>query len=289
MLWMILSLTSAASTAAKGLTIRKVSVHLDVFTIIQCQYIVSALLSAGMLLITGIPELSPGFFLFISVATVIDFSAALLYTKAISSSELAKSFPLVAFTPIFIIGTSFIFLREVPSLTGLMGILAIVLGAYVLRAEDLKKNLLTPFKLIIREKGPRYMLLTSFLFSLVSPFFKRAIFSSSPYFAMGVTHILSLVLMLLVSIPLRRLGSIPRTLKSHPWGFLIIGLMTFVTAVSYFLALDLTLAVYVVSVKRMSIPFAIILGFLFFREKNIVRHLTAGLIMVAGILLIAIG
>ncbi len=171
------------------------------FKILVCQFIRSA---ANFL--TGIPEIKPAFYYSIIVASVIDVIAAWCFLNAIASSQLAKTFPLVAFTPIFATGTSFFILGEIPSVLGLVGILLIVCGVYLLRAESIKVGILEPIKLLLKEKGQRYMLMAAFLFSFLAVFFKKAILNSSPFFAFGVTQLLSTLFLTVLFLKKKTLG-----------------------------------------------------------------------------------
>jgi uncharacterized membrane protein len=53
-------------------------------------------------------------------------------------------------------------------------------------------------------------------------------------------------------------------------------------------AIEMTLASYVISIKRTSILIGSIYGFLFFSEKDIKARLTGALVMVLGVFLITV-
>jgi len=54
------------------------------------------------------------------------------------------------------------------------------------------------------------------------------------------------------------------------------------------LAINLTLVAYVISIKRLSIIFSVIFGFLLFKEKGFKERLTGAIIMVLGVILITL-
>ena len=67
------------------------------------------------------------------------------------------------------------------------------------------------------------------------------------------------------------------------------GLATFLACITFFLAFQLKLTAYVVSVKRTSILMTIVLGYVFFKEDHLIRSLVVGCIMVLGICLVSLG
>jgi uncharacterized membrane protein len=191
MYWLFLSLASGISVAVKNIIIRKLVFLTDRQVILYSKYLFVSLFALVLIIFTGIPEIKPAFYYSITIASILDVIAAWCFLNAIASGQLAKTFPLVAFTPVFLLGTSFLILGELPSILVLVGILLIVCGAYLLRAESIKVGILEPIKLLLKEKGQRYMLMAAFLFSFLAVFFKKAILNSSPFFAFGVTQLLS--------------------------------------------------------------------------------------------------
>lgn len=287
--WILLSLLSAVSVATKNVITRKLSFHTDRSVILYAKYVFASIFAVLLILVTGVPKIKSGFYYSICLASVIDVIASWYFIQAVASAQLAKTFPLVALTPIFLIATSFFLLGEVPSGTGVTGIIAIVCGAYMLRSESIKVGLLEPFKLLLREKASRNMLIAAFLFSFLAVFFKKAILGSSPYFALCITQLLGTLLLSCIFIKRKRLGAVYRKIADNFGLLFLSGVVAFFASLALFAAFKLGLASYVVSIKRTSILFTIILGYIFFREDRIFRSLLIGIIMAMGILLISIG
>jgi len=289
MYWLLLSLASGFSVAVKNVTTRKLVFLTDRQVILYSKYLFVSLFALLLIFFTGVPEIRPAFYYSIIIASVIDVIAAWCFLNAIASTQLAKTFPLVAFTPIFLLGTSFFILGELPSILGLAGILLIVCGAYLLRAESIKVGFLEPIKLLLKEKGQRYMLVAAFLFSFLAVFFKKAILNSSPFFAFGITQLLSTLFLTLFFLKRKTLGALLKKTADNFKLLFVASIVGFLAGLTLFAAFKLGLAAYVVSVKRTSILFTIILGYIFFREDHIIRSLLIGIIMVLGIFLISVG
>lgn len=288
MTWIVLTLTSAFLVAGRNVLTRKLSFSVGQETILFATFMVTACLSGVLLLITGIPELQPAYYSSILIAGFVDVFASGLLIWAISAAELGSTFPLVALTPIFLIGTSFLILGEVPDVGGVFGIIAIVIGAYLLRVERLKTGLLKPFKLLVTEKGPRYMLMCAVLFAFVGPFFKRAIINSTAYFTLATSQILSFFFILVILLIRRRFFAVLKEIRGKLLFIAVNGVVIFAHGLFLFPAFNMTLTAYVISIKRMSILFTILLGFIFLKEKQLLKRMIVGVIMVAGIFLIAV-
>lgn len=289
MYWLFLSLTSGISVAVRNIITRKLVFRTDRRVILYSKYLFVSLFAMLLISMTGIPEIKPAFYYFVAIASILDVIAAWFYLNAIASAQLAKTFPLIAFTPIFATVTSFFVLGETPSLLGVAGILLIVCGGYLLRAESIKVGILEPIKLILKEKGQRQMLIAAFLFSFLAVFFKKAVLNSSAFFAFGVTQLLSTLFLTAFFLKKRNLGILLRKTASNFNLLLIAGIIAFIAGVTLFAAFHIGLAAYVISVKRISILFTIILGYIFFKEDHLVRSLIIGSIMVLGISLISLG
>jgi len=289
MVWILLSLLSALAVAAKNVITRKLSFHTENSVILYAKYLFASVCAVLLLLVTGLPEIKPAFYYYVSLASFIDVVASWYFIRAIASAQIARTFPLVALTPIFLIVTSFFFLGEVPSIVGAGGILAVVCGAYMLRSESIKVGPLEPFRLLLKEKAPRNMLIAAFLFSFLAVFFKKTILTSSPFFALCITQLLGTLIVSALFIKTKSLSTVYRKIGNDFLLLFLSGLAAFCAGLALFAAFKLGLASYVVSVKRTSILFTAVLGYVCFKEDNIIRSLLIGVIMVVGIFLISIG
>ena len=79
-----------------------------------------------------------------------------------------------------------------------------------------------------------------------------------------------------------------KVLTRRPVHTLFIGVLMVIMVVSHFLALALIEVAYMISVKRTSMLFGILLGALLFKERHLGQHFMAGALMVSGVGLILI-
>ena len=284
--WLPLALTAALSTAVVDALSKNYFSDLRAFEmgLIRLAY-ASPCLVAGLFLVPR-PELDTTFWLCIAAGLPLEVTALLCYMRAIKVSPLSLTVPFLAFTPAFVILTGYLFLGEVLTWRGILGIALVVAGSYVLNLSRAREQWLAPITAVFREQGSWLMLLTSFIFSFTATIGKVAILHSSPPF-FGVTYFLCLlVLMLLIApaVPGVRAGN----LFLRPLPAAMVGLATAVVVFSHTLAISLVEAAYMLSVKRTSLLFGVVLGGLVFRETRIRERLLGASIMLTGVFLIAL-
>ena len=251
----------------------------------------------------ALPFLLPAFFYFLFVKKtifyftfhfwlntlillILEIAATLFYMKGIEISPLSASLPFLSFTPVFIIFTGFFILGERVSITGTIGILLIVLGAYLIHLPRIKRGLLAPIRGIWEERGSLFILITAFIYGITSVLGKRGLLLSDPlFFAAFYFSLLSMVTPLLLKL-LYRVEIFP-FLKGHFKGVFLVGGTQAIMCLFHMLALSRLETAYMIALKRTSILFAVLLGWFFFREKYAGLRLSAAFLMFLGILIIA--
>jgi len=232
------------------------------------------------------PELDSIFYMAIFLAVPLDIIALLLYMKAIKVSPLSLTLPFLSLTPVFLIGTSYIILGERPDKSGFIGIVLVVIGAYLLNVHTISRGLLEPFKAIAKEQGSVLMIIVAFTFSIGACIGKIAVQHSSPiFFSVVYSFLLSLFLFLVISFRNKQFLS---KVTSRPILFLLIGILITIMIITHVKAINLVEVAYMVSVKRLSILFGVIYGVVFFKETNIKERLLGATVMVSGIIMITV-
>ena len=232
------------------------------------------------------PELNPVFFLAVAVTALLNIIAVYIYIKALKASPLSLSVPMLAFTPAFLLLTSAIILKEFPSLFGFFGILLIVAGAYSLNYERGNRDLLAPLKAIKRQKGPLYMLGMSFIYSITVNFDKLAVINSSPIFA--AAFVTTLIGSSLFIIALVKTKNTLHQFRINFWIFIILGIIISFEILTIYTSFSLINVSYTMSMKRISILFGVLFGYLFFKEKHIKQRLFSAFLMAIGAAVIII-
>jgi drug/metabolite transporter (DMT)-like permease len=286
MLWMTMALSAALCTAATDTLTKRFFSDLKAFEMALIRLTYAAPILAIALLFLPRPALDATFWTCIAAALPLEVAALLCYMEAIKVSPLSLTVPFLAFTPAFIILTGYLFLDEVLSAPGILGIGCIVAGSYVLNLTRAREQWIMPFIAIFRERGSRLMLLTSFVYAFTATLGKVAILHSSPPF-FGVCYFLCLLILMLLLIPWFP-GVSARNLISRPLPGIATGTASAAMVFSHTLAISLVEAAYMIAVKRTSLLFGVVLGAIVFHETHIRERFLGAAIMMAGVFLIAL-
>jgi drug/metabolite transporter (DMT)-like permease len=276
-IWLLYSLLCAFFLSLSDFFTKKYAHHANDAALAFSRIFFGLPLLWAIVFMEGVPEIDPGILLVFAAALPLEFAATLLYMKSLRVSPLSLTVPFLSFTPAFLLITSPLIMGEVPSWQGMAGVIIIVAGAYILNMGSVKGGLLMPLRMIFREKGSWMMLIVALIYSITSNLGKKGILSSNPsFFAASYFTLLSLVLYL----PLMRSGGIKIVFKKE---LLVIGTLSALMISFHMIALKLVYVSYMISVKRSSMLFSIILGALFFKEKDFSKKIAGGMIMLAGI------
>ena len=180
--------------------------------------------------------------------------------------------------------TSYLILGERADQSGFIGIVLVVIGAYLLNVHTISRGLFEPFKAIAREQGSVLMIIVAFVFSVGACIGKIAVQHSDPlFFSVIYSFLLSFIFYLVVSFRTKHFYS---KVFSRPVFFLFIGILITIMIITHLSAVNLVEVAYMVSVKRLSILFGVIYGVMFFKETNIKERLLGATVMVSGIVMI---
>ena len=249
----------------------------------------SGLLLTPWVLTFDLPALPPPFWGWLALIMPLEIVAMLMYMKAIRDHPLALTVPYLAFTPVLVVVTGWLVLDETVSGPGLLGILLVVSGSWLLNFEQAQRlglrTLTAPLKAIVANPGSRLMLATAAIYSVTSVGGKAAMQWMPPeHFGAFYFAVLGSAVLLLMAL------TRPRSLRVARFGMVpilvVAGLMALMV-VTHFMALAQVEAAYMIAVKRTSLLFGMVYGAVLFGERHLGRHLLAGIMMVAGV--VAIG
>src|SRR5512147_2371042 len=287
--WVILSLISAFSLATSDALTKRVITHENEYVIawFRVVFALPALFAAAAL--SGpLPRPDGAFFAAFFAALPLELGAILLYYKALRISPLSLTLPFLSVTPVFLIVISFVLLGQGVSAMGGVGIALIGLGGYTLNLSALRAGFLEPFRAIARERGSLYMLVIALIYSMTSALGKIGVdHSSAPFF--GATYFLALAVCMLPIIA-RRSGKkrFFDLLRSNVRIALLPALFDAKATVSHFYAVSMVNVGYMVAVKRTSLLFGVLYGFLLFGERQVRERLFGAVLMFSGFVLVAV-
>lgn len=282
-MWIFYALLNPFADASRNVFSKRASRKVDSLLVSWVNNLIPFLLFLPVLFFVELKFNTP-FFVSIFVSGLINIAASILYHRAISKGDISVVVPMLSFTPLFLLVVSPIIVGEFPDTFGLIGILLIVFGSYLLNLNLKEKNLFAPFKALLKNKGTRYMLIVSFIWSISANFDKIGIQSSSPlqyvlfincFVAVGVT---------IFAASKQKIKKDEIMLEKK--NLLLVGILTALGFYLHMNALSLTLVAYVIALKRTAGMISVGLGYFFLGEKNIKERLLGSAIMFAGVIFI---
>ncbi len=286
MTWLILGILTAFFEAVKDVFSKQNLKKSDEYVVAWSLAFFSVIFLIPWVIYTGIPALNTQFAIALLIGGSINAVTAVLYIKAIKVSDLSLTVPLVALTPLFMLITSPLIVGEYPKLFDYIGILLIVTGSYLLNIKEKFQGYLAPFKALVKEPGPKLMLIVAFLWSITSNFDKIGVKNSSPIF--WLFSLFSTMTVLLLPVLLHKTPNPSRKILKQLPMLAAMGFFNAVGVLCQMQALTLTLVVQVIAIKRTSVLMGVLFGHFIFKEKDIKQRLLGAAIMVFGVFVISL-
>lgn len=280
-MWIVIALLCALFAAFSDVYSKKVmGKDLDREDTLLSRYFYTVPFLWIFVLINGVPIFETDMFLYYFLSVPIEVAAGIMFIYALNSSPISLVIPLFSFTPVFVLLVSIFTLHEYPNIYGVIGVLLIVAGSYAVNISNISRGVFSPLTMLFKDKGSRFMLGAAFLYGMTSVIAKKCILKSDPYFY-AATFYSAVLIVLLIKAKLNG-----KRLLLFKKEFVINGLIFGTMVLFHVIGLKLTYAGYLVSIKRSSILFSIVLGMILFKERDIAQKLFGALMMIGGILFI---
>jgi uncharacterized membrane protein len=244
-------------------------------------------------LFISIPSLGNQYWIALISDGILNVIATILQLKAMKHSDLSLVIPLTSFTPLFLLIMAPLILGQYPTFLGIIGVILIVIGSYIL---NIKRRIITtqrknsdyldPFKAMVKEKGPKLMLIAAFLLSITSSIDKIGISNSSPLFWAVSVHVFTSVT--LAPVLIHEFHNHTKLTEMDIKLLFAVGIFSALSLVTQYIAITALLVPYVIAIKRTSALISVLFGYLIFKEKGIKGRLAGSVIMVLGVVIIAL-
>jgi drug/metabolite transporter (DMT)-like permease len=213
--------------------------------------------------------------------------ATQLNLEALKREDLSYTAPLNAFVPVFTLLVAGLFLSESPPKFGVIGILAVVIGAYIINIKPEKVKWHAPLGRLLTSTGAQLSLGVALCYAINTVLMK--IMSNDGYNVFVITYTTTLVgWLLLLYVPLLRHGELRAIGKSDKIAVISGGLSSFAGSFFHILAIANTYTSYATAVRRLDAIISVLLGWRYLKEKNIRTKLAGSLIMTLGAVILAI-
>ena len=256
--------------------------------IVMASYAFLFLISLPILVSLPVAHLSDYFWVNIVLAASLDMAGTLFLVFSLSKTDLSIFGPLNAYKIVISMLLAMVFLNEVPSSQGFLGISIIIIGSFFLMRSTTKKTEHQSLLLLFTNRGVQYRFLSILLFSIGTLPLKNAVIEGQ---ALTTT-----IIWCLIGFPIAILSYIVFNKKEeqslYQQAIPVLPQLTYL-AVTLFLMQYLTMIVlselliaYSLALFQFSMVLQVFLGYRIFKEKNIKSRLIACLIMAIGSLLV---
>ncbi len=247
----------------------------------------------GLLSLLIIPFVNFGISLytliFLILIAIIFLEASIFSTKALKHMEISVVVPLTNLSPLFLLLLAYIFLGEKLAGIQFVGILFLIFGAYMIESDHKAKNVILPFKKILKSKYFHYVVISMILFSIISIAEKYLLDEGliDPISMLFYLAIFGSVTVLFFQLFFfRNYKGVKRAFKISRGPIFISAVAFLLTAAFHYMAISLMLVSIVIPIKRLSTLISTIIGGEFFHEKYILYKSIACVIMLLGVFMI---
>jgi len=257
------------------------------FFIVMVSYLVLTLICLPLLSFTTPTELSQTFWINIFFAALLDMAGTLFLVMSLSKTDLSIFGPLNAYKVVISMFLAMIFIGEVPSLQGFIGITIIVLGSFLLFPKTNNSSHSNILNLLIN-RGVQYRFLSILLFSIGTLPLKNAVVAGD---ALSTT-----IFWCLIGFPFAVIAHkvfIKSALshdieqsKRHISYFIYLGILIFLMQYMTMMVFSQLLIAYSLALFQLAMVLQVFLGYKIFKEQDILRRLFATIVMIIGSLLV---
>jgi drug/metabolite transporter (DMT)-like permease len=257
------------------------------FYIVAATYLILALLAVPLLGLVNVTTLSNAFWVNVFLASLLDVGGWMFLVMSLSKTDLSVFGPLNAYKVVISMVLAVLFLGEIPSPQGFLGVLIIVIGSFFLMPTAGATNLHKVRHLLLN-KGVQARFLSILLFSVGTIFLKNSVIYASPLATLIFWSLMGLPLILIANQLVLKDGFIQSTKQSLPQipTIILIGAMVFIMQYLTLVLLSKMLVVYTLALFQLGMVLQVFLGYQFFQEQHFLRRLLICLVMMIGSLLV---
>ncbi len=285
-LWVFLQAMSAFFLSSSDVLTKKLLQGFDVRSIAISKYTITTIIMTVIALALTTPYFDKIVWLVLLVDGFLEALSAIIYMRAIQISDFSKTVPFMSFTPIGTAFVSYFINGEFPTLAGLLGIILVIAGSYTVNLNKLKDGLHAPIKEILANKGTLLILANVVVLSFAISLSRFAVKRANPLFSAAI--LLAFTTMFLFLFSFKQINAAKQQFSGNFRILLPAGLFSALSGLLSFYALSLTQAAYTNTVKRLNVLFSVLYGHFIFKEKDLLQHLVAVVLMLAGIAILAI-
>ncbi len=271
--WFTIAFISALFSASAAISQKKILFKLEALEFSFLLALFNLALSLPFFFFVDFSSLQFYNLFILYIKTILGAFAFLFVMLSIKNLEISGALPLMVLTPAFVAVFAYFIIDETLVPLEILGIILLIAGTYILETRS-RQNIFDPFKVFWKSKAHHYVIGALLLFTLTALLDRLLLFKYKvePVAFMGFQQLFLAVNFTLIfffsktkfSLNLRSSG------KSFFGWIILISILTIGYRYTQIEAIKIAPVALVLSVKRISVFFAAIIGGKLFNEKNLI-------------------
>lgn len=287
--WLFFAFLTAILVSFVNLFQKKILLHEHAMEYSATLAVANAVVALPLFFFVDFSKIDFTLLVFVFFTTIVGAFALLFIAKSVRHMEVSSVVPLLALSPALSALISFFFLGETLIATQIFGIFLIILGAYVLEIKG--KDVFAPIKLFTESKYVHYILFSLVLLSTLAVL-ERYILTTFNVEVLAYVAFAQLFLafhfFIMMVLFHDGVKGIAHGFKKYGLLFFLVALFTVGYRYAQTEAFQLANVGLVLSIKRLSVLFVVIIGGALFHEHALGRKIIAVLIMLTGAFFVAL-
>jgi drug/metabolite transporter (DMT)-like permease len=224
------------------------------------------------------------FYEYMIICSLFAVASNVMLVEALKFSDLSIIGPINSYKPIIGMVFGLFIINEVPNLTGILGVLLIIAGSYMIAGKKSNENAAVTLLNFMNERGVK-LRFGALLFSGTEAVFLKKAMMFAPASAAFIFWCFFCFLFSVLAVILFRpksLSKMLRGLAKEKYNYLFLVLTTGVMQYSTLLIFQKMNVAYALALFQISSLISVVLGYKYFSERNIKKRIIGSIIMIAG-------
>ncbi len=212
-----------------------------------------------------------------------------LHAKSYEDGDLSHVYPIQRSSPALVLLFAVIFLKEEVTLIGILGILIVASGVYIINMKKIiLSELLGPIKAILKERATQFAFLTLISVAVYSIIDKVGVSYTNPLIFSYFFTFFGFIFLTPYIFSIKKKSLIRDEWDKNKRSIVINGFFAVFGYTLILIAFSIEKVSYVVGLRQLSIVFAVLLGSHILKEKHKLIRFSATLLIFIGAFLISI-
>lgn len=293
MTWFYLAFISAVFSALAAISEKKVLFKLDALDFSFLVSLTTLILSIPFFFYAPLDVTLSTPLLILFVKAILSAIAFLCVMLAIKNLEISEALPLLALSPGLVAILGVLLIGDALLINEWIGLLLMLIGTYILELRKGDQNVLAPFKSLLRFQKYKYVFFALVLFSITSLIDRVLLkdYKLPPYTFMAYQQLFfAVIFSAMIIFRKKKIREVFKPLNRNIlFLILLISIFTIVYRYTQIEATKIAAVALVLSVKRLSVLMAIIIGGRLFKESNVLKRVIATTIILGGLIILLNG